>query len=97
MNKKGRKTAEKLFRPAFGCCKHPKADRNTQQVDLCPVVKWLGIQMVVWKPDLKKPVYGSKCPVYECHPPAIFPIRFNTSNCGKDVVGLIKRVHITVN
>ena len=33
-------------------------------VDLCPVVKWSGIQMVVWKPDLKKPVYGSKCQVF---------------------------------
>ena len=31
MNKKGQKTAEKMFRPAFGCCKHPKAGRNTQQ------------------------------------------------------------------
>ena len=32
MNKKGQKTAEKMFRPAFGCCKHPKAGRNTQQI-----------------------------------------------------------------
>ena len=32
MNKKGQKTAEKMFRPAFGCCKHPKAGRNTQQL-----------------------------------------------------------------
>ena len=34
-------------------------------VDLCPVVKWSGIQMVVWKPDWKKPVYGPKCLVFE--------------------------------
>ena len=31
MNKKGWKTAEKMFRPAFGCAQHPKAGRNTQQ------------------------------------------------------------------
>ena len=31
-------------------------------VDLCPVVKWSGIQMVVWKPDWKRPV-APKCPV----------------------------------
>ena len=23
--------AEKMFQPAYGCCKHPKAGRNTQQ------------------------------------------------------------------
>ena len=34
-------------------------------VDLWPVVKRSGIQMVVWKPDQKKPVYGPKCPVIE--------------------------------
>ena len=34
-------------------------------VDLCPVVKWFGIQMVVWKPDRKKSVYGPKCLVFE--------------------------------
>ena len=22
-----------MFRPAFGCCKHPKAGRNTQQTE----------------------------------------------------------------
>ena len=32
MNKKGQKMAEKMFRPAFGCCKHPKAGQNTQQI-----------------------------------------------------------------
>ena len=26
-------------------------------VDLCPVVKWSSIWLVVWKPDWKKPVY----------------------------------------
>ena len=34
-------------------------------VDLCPVVKWSGIQIVVLKPDLKKPVYFPKCQVFE--------------------------------
>ena len=34
-------------------------------VDLCPVVKWCDIQMVVWKPDWKRPVYGPKCSVFE--------------------------------
>ena len=34
-------------------------------VDLCPVVKWSCIQMVVWKQDWKKPVYGPKCPVFK--------------------------------
>ena len=38
---------------------------NIQMVDLCPVVKRSGIQMVVWKPDWKKPGYGPKCPVFE--------------------------------
>ena len=32
MSKKGRKTAKKKFRPAFGCTLHPKAGRNTQQL-----------------------------------------------------------------
>ena len=36
-----------------------------QMVDLCVVVKWSGIWMVVWKPDWKKPVYGPKCPVFK--------------------------------
>ena len=31
MNKKGQKTTEKMFQPAFGCFKHLKAGRNTQQ------------------------------------------------------------------
>ena len=31
MNKKGWKTAEKMFCPAFGCAQQPKAGRNTQQ------------------------------------------------------------------
>ena len=34
-------------------------------LDLCPVVKWSGIGMVVWKPDWKKPEYGAKCLVFE--------------------------------
>ena len=34
MNKKGQKTAEKMFRPVFGCCKHPKAGQNTQQISV---------------------------------------------------------------
>ena len=25
-----------MFRPAFGCCKHPKAGRNTQQAHFIP-------------------------------------------------------------
>ena len=29
-------------------------------VDFCPIVKWSGIWMVVWKPDWKKPAYGPK-------------------------------------
>ena len=29
---------------------------------------WSGIQMVVWKPDRKKPVIGSKCPVFKWSP-----------------------------
>ena len=36
-----------------------------QMVDLCPVVKWSGIWMVVWKLDWKSPVYGPKCPVFK--------------------------------
>ena len=32
-----------------------------QMVDLCPVVKWSGIQMGVWKPDWEKALYGPKC------------------------------------
>ena len=28
------KTDEKRFRPAFGCAQHPKAGRNTQQIQL---------------------------------------------------------------
>ena len=36
-----------------------------QIVDLCSDVKWSGIQMVVWKPDWKRPVYGQKCQVFE--------------------------------
>ena len=32
---------------------------------VCTVVKWSSIQMVVWKPDWKKPVCGQKCPVCE--------------------------------
>ena len=35
-------------------------------VDLCPVVKWSKIRMVIWKPDWKNPVYCPKCPVFEC-------------------------------
>ena len=31
-----------------------------QMVDLCPVVKWSG------KNQTEKPVYGPKCPVFEC-------------------------------
>ena len=34
-------------------------------VDLCQVVKWSGIQMVVWKPDWKKTVHGPKFPVFK--------------------------------
>ena len=34
-------------------------------VDLGPVIKRSGIQMVVLKPDYKKPVYGPKCLVFE--------------------------------
>ena len=34
-------------------------------VDFCPVVKWSAIQMVVWKLDWKKSVYGPKCPVFK--------------------------------
>ena len=39
-------------------------------VDLCPVVKWPGIQMAWYsngglKTRLKKPDYGPKCPVFE--------------------------------
>ena len=34
-------------------------------VDLCRVVRWSGIQMVVWKPDWKKPVCGPKRLVFE--------------------------------
>ena len=30
-------------------------------VDLCPVVKWSDIQMVVGKPDWKKPLLDPKC------------------------------------
>ena len=33
-------------------------DIRIHLVDLCPVVKWSGIPMVVWKPDWKRPVYG---------------------------------------
>ena len=33
MNKKGLKTAEKIFRPAFGCAQHQKAGQNTQQTE----------------------------------------------------------------
>ena len=36
-----------------------------QMVDLCPVVNRSGIQMVVWKPDWKKPVNGPTCPVFK--------------------------------
>ena len=32
LNKKGWKTAEKMFQPAFGCAQHPKAGRNTQHL-----------------------------------------------------------------
>ena len=31
LTKQVKKTAEKRFRPAFGCAQHPKAGRNTQQ------------------------------------------------------------------
>ena len=31
ITKKVEKRLKKMFRPAFGCCKHPKAGRNTQQ------------------------------------------------------------------
>ena len=34
-------------------------------VDLCPVVKWSGIQMVVQKPDQKYLLYGQKCLVFK--------------------------------
>ena len=30
-------------------------------VDLCPVVKWSGFQMGVWKLDWKNPIYRPKC------------------------------------
>ena len=34
-------------------------------VDLCPVIEWSGIQMVVWKADYKKPGCGPKCLEFE--------------------------------
>ena len=34
-------------------------------IDLCPVVKWSGIWIVVLKPDWRRPVYGPKCPVFK--------------------------------
>ena len=34
-------------------------------VDLCPIVKWSGIQMVGLKTGLKKPVYGQNCLVFQ--------------------------------
>ena len=39
--------------------------------DLCPFVKWSGIQMMVWKPDWKKPVYDWKCQVFEWSPKSL--------------------------
>ena len=33
-------------------------------VDLCRVVKWSSIQIVVWKLHWKKPVFGPKCTVF---------------------------------
>ena len=51
-----------------------------QMVGLCLVVKWSSIQMVVWKPGWKNPVYGPKCPVFEwsskscdCHLNTVHP------------------------
>ena len=36
-----------------------------QMVQTCPVVKWSGFQMVVWKPDKKCLFYGLKCQLFK--------------------------------
>ena len=41
-----------------------QAPTGIQMIDLCPVVKWSDILMVVWKPNCKKPVNVSKCPMF---------------------------------
>ena len=43
---------------------HSKIEKKSdpiQLVDLCPVFKWFRCQMLVWKQDWKKLVYGPKC------------------------------------
>ena len=47
--------------PKYFFVKYSNHMSGIQMVYLCPVVKWSGIQMVVWKSDWKNYVSGPKC------------------------------------